>query len=354
MAPERLAFLDGLRGVAACWVVCFHLGAGGQIVGLLALLPRWLDTVLIDWGYFGVAVFFVLSGFVIARSIGDISVDGRFLGRFALRRSIRLDLPYWASIAFTLAVLTVKGTLRPGTATPTLNLGNLLAHLFYLQDLLGFPEISEVYWTLCFEIQFYLLFCALLYVAARLAHGIARSRAHGTVFTLAALLSLAWPLLPALHLRGLALPYWHAFLLGVFITWTLSRRMDARWLAAYAAGLTLMWSSTREPFTLACLGAGAVIYGVGVAGRLGTLLNGRAIQFLGRISYSLYLLHIPVSGATFALMSMTLGDSLPHRAMALVAVLMANLVVAWTAWRFIERPSTALARRFRLEAPTGA
>lgn len=344
----RLAFLDGLRGLAAIWVLLFHLGAGGQIVTLLALLPAWLDIALIDWGYLGVAVFFVLSGFVIALSVGDTPVDGHYLRRFVMRRSIRLDLPYWASIAITLAVLTAKATLRPGAPTPRVGIGNLLAHMVYLQDLLGLPEINEVYWTLCFEIQFYLLFGALLLLSTWSSGDNRTSRARGIVFTGAALVALAWPLFPTLHLRGLSLTHWYGFLLGALVCWSLTGRMATRWLGLYVALLLGVWWKTREDFTMACILTAAVIHTVGTAGRLATALHGRLVQFLGRISYSLYLLHIPVSGGMFALTAQVLGDSVLDRAIATSAVFAANVCVAWLAWRFIEQPSTQLSRRLRL------
>ena len=62
------------------------------------MVPAPLETAL-KLGFVGVDIFFVLSGFVIAYSVREARITPRFLGRFALRRSIRLDPPYWITIA---------------------------------------------------------------------------------------------------------------------------------------------------------------------------------------------------------------------------------------------------------------
>src|SRR5207244_937357 len=95
-----------------------------------------------------------------------------FLGGFALRRSIRLDPPYWTAIVFVLA-LHVLGPLTGivpspyGEAPPQAS--QILTHLFYAQDILGFEHLSLGFWTLCIEVQFYLLLVIFVGVAQRLS-----------------------------------------------------------------------------------------------------------------------------------------------------------------------------------------
>src|SRR5688500_3864296 len=95
---SRFIFIDGLRGIAALWVALFHLYSGGPNAPVLAsLTPGILDAAL-RHGYLGVEVFFVISGFVIAHSVGSRPVTRDFALRFAARRSLRLDPPYWLTI----------------------------------------------------------------------------------------------------------------------------------------------------------------------------------------------------------------------------------------------------------------
>src|SRR5690349_15372888 len=101
---ERFRFIDGLRGIAAVAVVLYHWS--GSINGLpgATVVPAFLQQSL-QTLWTGVEIFFVISGFVIAHSIHGQRITPRFLGRFALRRSIRLDPPYWLAVvvAATLA-----------------------------------------------------------------------------------------------------------------------------------------------------------------------------------------------------------------------------------------------------------
>ena len=343
----RLAFPDALRGFAALWVVLFHIGASKDVARLQAALPAFVDAAIFRAGHFGVPVFFVLSGFVIALSIGRDAVDARYLGRFALRRAVRLDLPYWAAIAITLVLLAVKRQLFTATAVPEFTPSNVLAHMFYLQQFLGFRAINPVFWTLSYEIQFYLAFCALLAVAHRWRSSAADRRSQHALFMLAALVALVAPLVPALHVRGLALASWYGFLLGVFVAWSLDGTIRTLWLVAFAAALCGVWARTGDTFVIVCVITAVLLLLVGRAGHLRDWCTAAPLQFLGRVSYSLYLLHVPVSGAAFYLASPLRARGPGEDFVAMLFVLAVNVAVAWAFWWLVERPSTALAKRLR-------
>src|SRR5262245_16921516 len=152
----RLQFIDGMRGIAASAVMLFHFN---ERVGH----PWWGEP--FQQGYLGVAIFFVLSGFVICMSVGDRSVGVGFLGRFALRRSVRLDILYWVSIAATIAVGVLGRDY--GVNQKPITAPQVAAHLFYLQGILGYEPLSPIYWTLCYEIQFYLTLVVLIWTMQR-------------------------------------------------------------------------------------------------------------------------------------------------------------------------------------------
>jgi peptidoglycan/LPS O-acetylase OafA/YrhL len=332
MKPRRLAFLDGLRGLAALWVVLFHAAAGHHIGELEAALPDWLHAKL-SAGHFGVPMFFVLSGFVIAYAVRSHRVDAAYFGCFTLRRAIRLGLPYWASIAVAIAFLEMKGlATHTQVALPTP--GELAAHAVYLQDVLGVHQINAVYWSLCYEMQFYLLFCLLVAAA---------QRSRFPVFAVAAAVSLAWPLVDP-HVHGLCLPYWHGFLLGVFTCWALQGMLRPAAFALYAAALVALWLWSHDRFTLVCVATAAAIYAAGAVQKMDGWLRWRWVQFLGMVSYSLYLIHNPVMGAGFNVAYRVLPHSASGELAALLAVLAFALATAFAFWWLIERTSTALSR----------
>ena len=103
----RSTFIDGLRGIAALSVACYHIDRYGPVpVAAEPAIPRWLISV-IDHGSIGVQVFFVISGFVIAYSVRNARITPGYLANYVLRRAIRLDPPYWTTILFVLAVLAI-------------------------------------------------------------------------------------------------------------------------------------------------------------------------------------------------------------------------------------------------------
>ena len=109
-APSvRLAFADGLRGPAAPWVLLFHLSTGHHLDALLAALPAPVDRVLFTRGHGGVAVFFALSGGVLALTAERVALDAAAAGRFVLRRLLRLAPPYVVALLATVALGLARG-----------------------------------------------------------------------------------------------------------------------------------------------------------------------------------------------------------------------------------------------------
>src|SRR5437588_671898 len=153
--------LQALRGVACLLVVVYHTASIESRYGLpfSPLNPvRW-------FGYAGVDLFFVLSGFIItATSRADLGRPGR-LPRYAFRRAWRIYPAYWVALAVgvgVFAVLSPDPVFRTGWATD-------------LRDALLLtprPELCRflpVAWTLSYELMFYLAFAALFLLPRRFA-----------------------------------------------------------------------------------------------------------------------------------------------------------------------------------------
>ncbi|OJW18961.1 MAG: hypothetical protein BGO49_18145 [Planctomycetales bacterium 71-10] len=346
----RFVFVDALRGVAAMGVVVFHVFEGKHLEHLAAVLPAWLRQV-IEAGHLGVPVFFVLSGFVIAHSVRRYTVDLPFIGRFALRRSIRLDPPYWVAMLVTIGLGIVSKLVMPSKPYAPPTGGQILAHILYLPAILDIPWLDTVYWTLAYEVQFYLVFCLLM----GLAHATRRDpddrRSLFLVFTPALLIAAAWPLglIRDNIWPGLFPPLWHGFLLGMLACWAMNRTVAAGWFYAYAALLLAGAAWRQDSFTAACAATAILLYASARLGALRTWLGWRWLQFLGAISYSIYLLHNPISGAAFNVGYRITGRSAATEAFWLVVVLGLVIAAASAAWWLVERPSLALAHRIRLE-----
>jgi peptidoglycan/LPS O-acetylase OafA/YrhL len=348
---QRFTVVDGLRGLAALAVVLYHAGAGGHVTELLAALPGSVGA-CVARGHLGVAVFFVLSGFVVAHTLHGTRMTLRTLGRFALRRSLRLDPPYWAAILLVVGAGLAASAAGAERAAPGVT--RILAHLLYLQDVLGMAPISGVFWTLCLEVQFYLGYALLLLVGRNAPGRPLQGRRTAALLAAAGVVSLLWPLGigPALP-DGLFPPLWHGFLLGVGAYWAWREPACRGFVAACTAAIAAGAWFTGSEFSAVCA---ATALGLFAAARTGWLTGGldwRWLQGLGLVSYSLYLTHNTVTGAVFRAGARLTGQGVLPEALWLVASVLACVAFAALLWWAVERPSMALARRVRPVGPRG-
>jgi peptidoglycan/LPS O-acetylase OafA/YrhL len=341
-----------MRGLAALAVVLFHLG-GKMKDELQAVLPDFF-TLVMSYGYLGVPVFFVISGIVISLSVKDTKVTLRYAGNFALRRSIRLDITYWASIAFILVLMAVNNRFLGGD-TPYPSAGDVLLHMFYLQDLFSVsPVISVVFWTLCLEVQLYLFFLASVWLAQTIS-----GKLNIDVYTifLSGVIALGIFSLSldqqftTLSLPGLFLPYWHYFLTGVLISHVIRGKRAA-------TPIFLMWAAVETAFLasgeIRSYPVAGLIFGVFVFllfrwRDLDTLFSGRMFQYLGSISYTLYLVHPDIGWKTISVGKQVFGGELSSVATLFVFVtaILLSIAVAHLFHVIFEKPSLWLCKQLK-------
>ena len=353
MPPKKVHFyfIDALRGIAAMWVVLFHAHLGSRLIHLEALLPQWAIAVGFEYGRLGVPIFFALSGFVIAHSLRKAKIDFPFFRHCALRRFVRLNPPYYTSIVFTL-VFALFASLAKGQPLMPMEAPvspqRLLAHLFYVQDLFGMVHFNDVYWTLCLEVQFYCVFLGLIWLAQWCERKFGRSDIGTGLFVAMAAIAASYPL--GLFEIGdrpvFFLPHWHGFLLGVFAYWTWQNRLTPLMFYSYAALLLAAGLANGSAFTITCTIVAIALLEMGRSQRM-HWLNQRWLQFLGHVSYSLYLTHTPVLGAVFFVGYAIAGQSLATEVLALLVGMAASLAFAALAWRLVEIPAVNWSRQLK-------
>jgi peptidoglycan/LPS O-acetylase OafA/YrhL len=356
---ERFTMIDGLRGCAALAVVFCHLMVPEICrfsTVLTSVLPSSLPKIL-RHGDLGVEVFFVLSGFVIAHSVRGRPITLAFAGRFALRRAVRLDPPYYFTILVSVAVWAYF--LPFGLRQVVDEIGGMpgmLANMVYAQNLVGFLSPVPIAWTLCLEVQFYLAYIGLLWLAQTLSvllrqsgtgtdqgsHGLPAIAYTLVFWPLAALSLCVWyPQLQRFDFFGT----WFRFFLGVTVYWVFSGQVSRRSLVALAVALAVLAATTSDARGLAALATGLLIDAAGRTGGIVRWLSSRGAQFLGRISYSLYLVHIPLGiGSANIIWSCT--DQSTRAALLCGAVAVAvSLTAAWLMYRMVEGPSVLVSKR---------
>jgi hypothetical protein len=357
-AVRRFEYIDGLRGLASVMVAVAHLSqaAAAKHPGIFGEGVQELA----ELGRYGVQIFFVLSGFVIAHSVMSGAHSFTYLGRFAGRRFVRLDLPYWSVIAFELALLWVSGKVMVEYMRDLPPLPDILSHAVYLQEFLGYEHILPVFWTLCYEVQFYLVFVLSLVLLAKLREAGVSATMVRKVASVALAVSFCVSLaiylgqLPHLH-RALFVDRWFQFAFGV-ITYLYCRGLcDSRWIVAavgtcVVAGVLFGADAYRIASTSLTAATGLAIVASLRVQWWNALLIGPTMQFLGRISYSLYLLHLCVGWRTVVLVRELFGASYStlHAYFAFAIGMAASIAAASVMYMLIERPSIALARRIRL------
>jgi peptidoglycan/LPS O-acetylase OafA/YrhL len=343
-APQsRVRIIDGLRGVAALMVVAGHVCGFSQAPSAaLAFFRNHVSS----WGFLGVPIFFVISGFVIANSLRDAKITPLFCAQYALRRSIRLDPPCWFAIVASCAFGYWAGWPTDGGvgAAPTVKL--VLAHLFYLQGLLYCPNLSPVLWTLCLELQFYATYLLLLGLAQRLKISV-----FWPVFALG-FLSLCFsvsggyskqylPLIIDAH-RSL-LPMFSMFAIGI-VLWLHHARLIPLLLCALWIGFVcLRMKLWFQYYMFGALIAGFIIF-VGLRRKL-VVIENPLVLFLGRISYSLYLIHYPVAQTLIALANKFTGRHVENGLPFCLFAIGLSILAAWGMNVLIEQPALRLSKR---------
>ncbi len=335
-------FLDSLRGIAAVWVVLFHIYVQSEslVRPFLESLPFLIRHYCFEVTY-GVPIFFVLSGFVMAHSLRKAQYTAAYFWNFMIRRFTRLTPPYYAAVIFALLFAYTDFLIRGDDFSMPSPLV-ILANLFYLQDVLNLEHIIEVAWTLCIEMQFYIVFFLLLWASHCAERRFQLQKAGLMIFAGTGLLSVLW----LLDLGGEAeraryfLPVWYCFLLGVLTYWSWMKKISPIGLYAYLILVLAVGIIDQDGSAIASVLTASLIFVAAITHNLGTWLSWRWLQFLGLVSYSLYLFHAPIISATsFVWGKLVSTPTALSGCLAVALILGGAIAVSGVMWRVIEHPS---------------
>ena len=347
-AAPRMLFLDALRAVASLVILWHHL----SIYPPLCNQVRPLVGSVVDWfhDYARVTqVFFVVGGYVMARSMSGKSWGFRSLGVFFMHRYCRLGIPYLAAIGLAiLACAMGRGFLPENVVGATPTGLQLLAHLLFIQDLLGIEQLSAGLWFVCINFQLGLLYSILLVI--RDARSVPCSGKNVIEFDIAA----GWVLAAAslfyfnrdARWDATALYFFPHFFMGILVQRSLRTSWDGWMFLLYlllmGAGLAVDWRGRL----VSALVVGCLLYAADRGGWSSRWPKSRLVARLGRMSYSLFLVHFPVL-VIVSTVWVKVGWSSPWQAAGgLFAAFVASLGMATLFYRCIEKPAGALSRRW--------
>jgi peptidoglycan/LPS O-acetylase OafA/YrhL len=306
--PQRLQGLDALKGLACVLIVWHHLAFYGPMSDVVYSSAPGLMDWLYGYGRMAVQFFLVVGGFLAAASLapqGTAVFEAP--GVLMLRRYGRLVKPYLVALAVSVLVAAL---VRPWFDHPSVpaapTLFQLLAHGLLLQDVLGQEALSAGVWYVAMDFQLYAM-TVLVFAAARPMRGSTAVSAGAMAVLLIALLSLGvFNRDPLFDIS--ALYFFGAYALGMLAFWA-SRAAGARrgfWLAAIAVlGALALALDFRGRLVVALASAFGLVWLAGLVQGHWLLrgLQQRPLQQLGRISYSVFLIHFPVCLLVNALVS---------------------------------------------------
>ncbi|GGL13264.1 acyltransferase family protein [Mangrovihabitans endophyticus] len=394
---RRLQWLDALRGIAVLAVVYEHFGSY-LMPDLKLATTRWAHA-----GTFGVTLFFLVSGYIVPASIERRgSVRDFWIGRV-----FRL----YPAFLLTIAIAVLIGVHGPGWVPDTFTdqpTTSTLAHLTMLHEVLGAENLQHQFWTLTYEMLFYLLvtvvfvigvhrfsaeIAMLLAAAAAALGGLLPARMLATdgvalrnltvltalvMFLGVVAVSTRWRavvLAGAVLITGLVAMFlglnqrsgaWEGFIiLAVMFTGTALYRYHAGQISPYRAVAAVavvvasavtavylhghMWHMVgADQFPVERSWLGGLLLALACFGA-GMLVRHRSIPgwlaWLGAVSYSVYLLH-------FVLIYLTKGWLVPHQDSAApvriglaLAYLAVLLAASYVSYRFVEVPFQQMGRR---------
>lgn len=330
--PKHLPVLEILRAVAALSVCLFHFTNTSH--------PNFLPSQNIvrevgSFGKFGVEVFFVISGFLIPYSLYLRSYTLQNFTNFIIRRLKRLEPPYFFCIFLTILSSYLFSKI-PAVEIKALSVEPLqiLAHIAYLNAILKYKWVNPVFWTLAIEFQYY-FFVALVFPL--LNHENKRIR-------ILVILSISIIGIP-IYLDENLLPHWlPLFAIGMVIFQRYVGHLkvsDFIFLLFILTPISIFIVGFQE--TIAGIFAGLVILFWG-SRKIPSAFS--PLSFAGTLSYSIYLLHIPV-GEPFIRWGGQLPNSLFYRYPVLVGVFLLTIFGAYLLWRLIEKPSQDWAKMTR-------
>lgn len=362
-SASRSAVIDAAKALACTAIVWHHLAFYGPMSDTLQQALPQLSNWLVQYARMAVQIFLVLGGYLAASRLAPhghgrtSQALSRIGGRFE-----RLVIPYAAALV---VVVLINAAVRPWLNDPAVaeadpGLMQLLSHALLLHGVLGQESLSAGVWYVAIDFQLFALFTLMLAAIHGLslwARGHFGWRWHGPI-TLAQSLTVA---LVAVSLLGFnrnsdwdawALYFFGAYGLGVLAYWAVQsprKKQAALWCALIVvlAGGAL-WVQWRDRVALAALTALLLVPAQRGAWAQRWLDMG-PLHFLGRISYSVFLVHFALCLLVNAVVAAFWPDSITAAAAGLFSAWCFSVLCGWLLYEGVERraPTWRLSLRWQ-------
>ena len=288
--------VDALKAVACLFIVLHHLAFYGPMSDIAySFMPTTIDL-LYQYGRMAVQAFFVIAGFLLAAKFaphGKTLVGNPLYSIY--QRYLRLAIPYLVALVFAILCAALAREWLTDDSIPDVpSFAQLWSHVFFLQDLVGEEALSAGVWYVAIDLQLFAL-------AALVLWGAGKIETHYSVPAFIGPVLIALLTMVSLFVFNLneawdttALYFFGAYGLGALAYWVSRRRCGMLWLALL--GMVVIVALLLD-FRSRILVAGCVMLMLGLARQTGVLEQWqmpRMLTYLGRISYSVFLIHFPL------------------------------------------------------------
>ncbi|GAB2784181.1 acyltransferase family protein [Dyella kyungheensis] len=355
----KVRFAHQLRAIAALsvvinhfWGIFFSPGVRGLIgtpASFVPVRPAYTQHVLSPawggflYGAFGVAVFFLISGFVIPISLRNIST-----GQFLARRFFRIYPVYWFCLLISIAMYFICSWYWSTPLSDRISTSFLARNIPLIHSASGLPSLDFVSWSLAVELKFYVIF-ALVSVAGKSAHQVMR-------------LSIGFMALCCV----VAFFSTHGMNSASLVSYAVS---DMKFISFMFLGCLFYYVLYRELSAKVALGYGAIVYALfvtinsfyetGLFGALtknytyalmlfslcylfrGRFKQNRMLDFLADISFPLYLVHSMIG---YVAMPILISKGLSFTFAWMISLGVAVLV-AFLVHRYVEIPANNFGKK---------
>ena len=345
----RFGLVNLLKAGAAQLIVLHHLAFYGPMSDQVRpLLPE-----LIDWlggpARIAVQVFLVISGFLVAKSLSPTGGAGPADPLDAIRRRYaKLAPPFLAATLLAAVASSWAGNwMSHGSISAPATLGQLGAHALLLHGVLGYPSLSAGAWYVAIDFQLYAVTTLALWLAGRVTGNRAAPWLVPAMTALGVTLSLLHFNLDA-DWNNWAPYFFGSYGLGMMAWWASDRRRSPGAVALLLAMAVLpvtvaLFLDFRSRIALALMTA-CLLY---LFGRVETVSTGRAwaaVNGLGRISYSVFLIHFPVCLLVNAAFSRFVPEGPLWQGAGMLVAWAASLAAGAAFFRWVETPLGRAAR----------
>jgi peptidoglycan/LPS O-acetylase OafA/YrhL len=296
MSTSRLPLIDAFKAIASQLIVFHHLSAYGPLSTAVQQAAPGLVGWFYDYARMAVQVFLVIAGFLAARGLaaqGDGLASAPW--RLIWKRYVRLVIPFMAAMLLAVASAALASQWMQDESIPArASLTQLAAHLFLLHGILDIDSLSAGAWYVAIDFQLFTLMALLLWL------GHAGGRFAGGPRWLAMLLVCALAVASLVWFNREAgwdnwgIYFFGSYGLGAAAWWAVQRERPALWLGVVAAaGVVALLVDFRLRIALAL----ATALCLGAASRSGLLErwpDNALLGWLGKISFSVFLVHFPI------------------------------------------------------------